>query len=230
MNLALYFAPDAALLLLLLRMIFVGAERSAWREFLFLNAWFFYSLLTLHSSFPAWGHLAVWTFAAPLAASSTTGLLSASRPPSTQKIFVAGTALSLVAASALGAAAVARWGASSTSSGAARFALLGALFAIALGCALLVSFFLTRPLRPLRCGIGIYLFAFYGGALLGFPVALLAILSTAAWLATAFFIAPRGDLLFNLEKLAVVFPLRASAPSACPQNGRRAVNLRRTSS
>jgi hypothetical protein len=204
MNYALYFAPDAALLLLLLRMIFVGADRSAWREFLFLGAWFFYSLLSLLSFFPAWGHLLPWIAAGPLAVHAAQQFPRARRCASAP-LLTSITATVLLIASALGAEAVARWGSGSAGpSASARIALLGALFALALAAVLLVSSFFVRPLRPLRCGIGVYLFSFYGGALLGAPVALLSILSTACWLSVACLIAPRPDLLFNVEKLAVV--------------------------
>lgn len=190
---------DAALLLVLLRMIWVGADRACPREFFFLLSLLCCALLSvLAPSFPAWGYAAVWLTALPMLVKATKHF-PASRGLGTALI----AALTLSAAALLcGPSSLARWGNSS----AASWALLGSLFALAAGIVLVIPAFKhlhISAISRLRFGIGIHLLLVNGAAFIGVPFFVTVFAATLVWLATAAAIAPTPDALVNEERLAV---------------------------
>ncbi len=188
---------DAALLLVILRMLWVGADRSCPREFFFLLSLLCYASLSFAPSFPAWGHAGVAFFALPMLIEAT------KKFPARHAALSA--ALTLSAAALLcGPSALTRWG----NSVEATWALLGSLLELAAGIVLVASTLRhldSAPLR-LRFFIGVHLLLVNGSAFLGvaFPATVFA--ATFVWLLTAAAIAPTPDAIINEERLAVVFP------------------------
>jgi len=213
---------DAALLLVLLRMIWVGADRACPREFFFLLSLLCYALLSFAPSFPAWGHAGLAFFALPM-------LFDVSKTfPARYARPIAALAVS-AAAMLYGPASLARWG----NSAAARWALLGALLELAAGTVLVMSAFqhfknsaISRlPIggqARLRLGIGVHFLLVNAAALLGvaFPATVFA--ATLVWLITAAALAPTPDVIIATERLAfsrsvVAQASRAAGPARTPE-------------
>lgn len=210
---------DAALLLVVLRMIHVGADRECPREFFFLLSLLCYALLSFAPSFPAWGHAAIWLTSAPL-------LIAAGKEfPSRRAALM--TVLALCAAATLGGpTSVARWG----NSPAASWALLGSYFAFAAGIVLLFAAShehaalkgAATSRARLRAGIGAHLLTVYGAALAGVPFPATVFAATLIWLVTAAFLAPTPGALLNEERLALsTFNLPTFQPSTCSKEDLR---------
>jgi len=204
---AVYLFPDAALFLVLLRLVFVHAHITCPREFAFLVAWWTYCVLSLHSHFPAAGHLVVWAAALPLLWSATSDALSGARRG------WAAPALALCAAGAMASRVGARWGASAEMAA----SVTSWWLAIVAGAVLLAAALRNASTddcgqRRLRAGIGAYLVLYGGGVELiaafgdaGWLLPL-ALLCAALWLALAVFIGPTPEALINPEKLALAHP------------------------
>jgi len=207
---AVYLLPDAALYLVLLRLVIVNAHHSCPREFFFLVSWWTYSLLSLHSQFPAAGHVVALAGALPLVQAATRELLSGALSS------WAAPALALCAAGALASQIAARWGGSPELAWIVVSWWLAALF----GGALLVGAFKRSPTGQaavLRAGIGAYLVLYGGGAALAAAfgsaawIAGLALVTTALWLALAWGVEPTPDALIN-ENILALSPCASLSP------------------
>jgi len=231
MRYALHLLPSGLLLIALLRMTFVGLAIERRAVFGFLLAWLTYSLLLLFCAqiWPAdspeylrafvIASASVWPLAGP-ALHQAAGRLA-------QSAWHSAAALAVVALSIAGA----RYAmVNSSFAGAAKAlavncfvaAIVGAVFALAAGRA-------EGPDRVLwGCAGAFFLTYGYGYLLTGIlrprSWAYLAFVfaGSAAWFALAWFIGPHPDVLFNLEKLGIIWPAWRPA-SAFVQRLRRAL-------
>ena len=205
---SLYLLPNLALFAVLCRMIAVKLHLERPALFVFLHAWFAYSLITQFAQHPAL-HLGVWLFAAPAIFLASKKLLAGSR-------LWPAPALALCAAGALCGPVLSRWGISAE------------MLAFTLSCWLAVTtgtIFLAaslraeHPDRKLWCAVGAHFFVLGGGMqILAASAAaaawffLLPLVTAAIWLALACSLGPTPDALINEDRLAIA---RSAGTLAC---------------
>jgi len=196
---ALYLLPNLALFAVLLRMIAVRLHLERPALFIFLHAWFAYSLITQFAQSPAL-HLGVWLFAIPAIFTATKKLLIGSH-------LWPAPALALCAAGTLCGPVLARWG----SSPSMLAFTVSCWLAITAGTIfLLASARAQDPDRKLWCGAGTHFVVLGGGMqVLAASAAaaawffLLPLATSAIWLLLAWFIAPTPDAIVATERLAL---------------------------
>ena len=189
---ALYLLPNLALFAVLCRMIAIKLHLERPALFVFLHAWFAYSLITQLAQHPAL-HLGVWLFGVPAVFLASKKLLAGSR-------LWPAPALALCAAGTLCGPVLSRWG---TSTEMLAFTLSCWLGVTTGTIFLAASFRAEHPDRKLWRGVGGYFFVLGGGMQI-----LAASAAAAGWffllpLATAAFLAPTPDALVNKERLAI---------------------------
>jgi len=211
---ALYLLPNLALFAVLCRMIAVGLHLERPALFVFLHAWFAYSLITQFAQSPAL-HLGVWLFAVPAIGIATKRIFAVPRCGMWPALSACG---GLCAAGTLCGPVLARWGVSPS------------MFAFTLSCWLAITagtiFLFASLVRPeasgdpdrkLWRGMGAHFLVLGGGMqILAASAAaaawffLLPLATAAIWLLLAWFIAPTPDAIVNEERLAISAQVVAS--------------------
>jgi hypothetical protein len=214
MRYGLQLLPDAFLLVALLRMTFVGLAAQRRAMFFFLCVWLVFSVVTLFLGqiWPVGSHayalrfflllLPTWLCAGP-------ALWQASRQMSARHLVVA-AAVTVMAMAASHFALE-----NSSLSSIAKLLAMNCWAAVVVGSSFFFASMRTEgaDLYLWRCsGIFFLLFGF-GYLLIGmvrpgeWAMRVFILAGAAAWCALAYFIGPRPEHLFNLEKLGIIWPL-----------------------
>ena len=195
----LYLLPNLALFAVLCRMIAVGLHLERPALYVFLHAWFAYSMLTQLAQHPAL-HLGVWLFGAPAIFLATKKLLAGSR-------LWPAPALALCAAGTLCGPVLSRWG---NSAEMLAFTLSCWLAVTSGTIFLLASLRSENPDRKLWRGVGAHFFVLGGGMqILAASAAaagwffLLPLATAAIWLALAWSLGLTPDGIIATERLAL---------------------------
>jgi hypothetical protein len=223
---AIYLLPDAALFFVLARLVSLRLVREQLGLFVFLSAWFGYSLaLELGAQYLPPGSLEyrkafflatvlVWCCALPALWAPGRVIIGSGWAGSAWRM--AGVLAAAGATALLTRVAFARagnsWSARSLAASAWLAIFAGAIFFAA-------SFGMPHAELVLRRGAGLF-FALYGFGILAaalvdrgrYSYLAVAVAGAIIWTATFYFLTPRPGLLFNPEKLGLVLPLRAAAP------------------